>query len=197
VSERDQGGRIELTPDQAFAQAVGLHNQGRLADAETLYNAVLKLVPAHAGALHHLGLLAFQTGNGAAALQLVDQALKAQPGYAEAWCNRGVILAASGNSKQAEQAYRKAIALSPDYADAWANLSGLLVDFGQPEDGLQAAEKAVALDPAQGALSGRKASACSAAAMAPAASPQSSRAVARLFHPSACAGSSATAFSAA
>ncbi|HCO91739.1 MAG TPA: hypothetical protein DIT40_12280 [Alphaproteobacteria bacterium] len=149
MSERDQGGRIELTPDQAFAQAVGLHNQGRLADAETLYNAVLKLVPAHAGALHHLGLLAFQTGNGAAALQLVDQALKAQPGYAEAWCNRGVILAASGNSKQAEQAYRKAIALSPDYADAWANLSGLLVDFGQPEDGLQAAEKAVALDPAQ------------------------------------------------
>lgn len=149
MSERDHGGRVELTPDQAFAQAVALHNKGRLADAETLYRAVLKLLPAHVGALHHLGLLAFQSGNGTAALELVDHALKVQPEYAEAWCNRGVILAAGGDRADAEQAYRKAIALAPEYADAWANLAGLLVDLGQLEAGVKAAEKSVALDPGQ------------------------------------------------
>ncbi len=149
MSAGNQGGRVELTPDQAFAQAVTLHNQGRLADAETLYKAVLKLVPAHAGALHHLGLIAFQAGQSGAALQLIDHALTVQPDYAEAWCNRGVILAASGNRAEAEPAYRRALTLSPDYADGWANLAGLLADLGQAEEACQAAEKAVTLDPGQ------------------------------------------------
>ncbi len=44
-----------------FAQAMTLHRQGNLADAERLYREVLQQQPNHFGALHRLGVIALQT----------------------------------------------------------------------------------------------------------------------------------------
>ena len=55
-------------PDQRFAceelfqQAVALHEQGRLDQAEHLYRVRLKADPADIGTLHNLGILCIQQG---------------------------------------------------------------------------------------------------------------------------------------
>jgi len=43
-----------LNVPQALAQALALHQQGRLADAEPLYAAILAVRPDHFDALHML-----------------------------------------------------------------------------------------------------------------------------------------------
>ena len=52
---------------EAFVQAVGLHQSGRLAEAERLYRQILQTDPRHPDALHMLGVLAMQSGQHQAA----------------------------------------------------------------------------------------------------------------------------------
>ncbi|HYC63283.1 MAG TPA: tetratricopeptide repeat protein, partial [Reyranellaceae bacterium] len=55
-----------------FQQAMTLHRQGRLAEAEPLYRAILAREPRHFGANHLLGLLRFGQGDLAAALGQIE-----------------------------------------------------------------------------------------------------------------------------
>lgn len=47
-------------PERLMAEALQLHRQGRLAQAEPLYRQVLAVAPRHAEALHMLGMVALQ-----------------------------------------------------------------------------------------------------------------------------------------
>ena len=64
---------------QAIEQALQLHQQGRLSDADRLYQEVLRTRPRDFGALHMLGVLRFQQGQPQEALRLISAAL-AVPG---------------------------------------------------------------------------------------------------------------------
>ena len=44
-----------MRSDEAIVEALALHRQGRLAEAEAAYHRVLHADPRHAGALHLLG----------------------------------------------------------------------------------------------------------------------------------------------
>ena len=55
---------------QLFLKGVALHEQGRLARAKTCFAEVLGLQPAHAEALHALGVIAAQSGQPKRAIQL-------------------------------------------------------------------------------------------------------------------------------
>ena len=44
-----------------FSQAITLHQQGRLMEAESIYREILRQQPEHFDALHLLGVIAIQT----------------------------------------------------------------------------------------------------------------------------------------
>ena len=59
--------------------AIALHRQGRLAEAERIYAAILAVDPGRCDALHLLGLANYQQGRLPEALRLMAAALKADP----------------------------------------------------------------------------------------------------------------------
>src|SRR5438045_3867501 len=77
---------------QAIDHAVGCQGQGMWAEAETLYERILKVRPNHFDALHLLGVLRHQQGRSDEALRLFASALKVLPTSADALSNRGVAL---------------------------------------------------------------------------------------------------------
>ncbi len=114
----------EISPDeterarQLFLKGVALHEKGLLGEAKTCFAEVLGLQPAHAGALHALGVIAAQSGRPRQAVKLIDQALKLQPQFALAYYNRGNALKDAGQIEAAIASYDRALAIQPGLARA-------------------------------------------------------------------------------
>ncbi len=114
-----------------FEEAFGHHQAGRLDDAERLYRDILAADANHAGALHLLGLLAYQVGKAEIAADLIGRAVaidQAQPAY---HYNLGVVLKDLGRLMEAGKAYATALRLAPNYAEAHNNLGTVLDDLGR------------------------------------------------------------------
>ena len=70
------GGVVASSPAQAlFADAVGHHQAGRLAEAERLYRSALTINPRHDDSLHLLGVIASQSGRHDVAVELIRKAI--------------------------------------------------------------------------------------------------------------------------
>ena len=72
------GARAGASPD-ALDAALERHRSGDLAGAQAAYDAMLRIDPAHPGALMGLGLLAHHRGETARAVSLLEQARRAAP----------------------------------------------------------------------------------------------------------------------
>ena len=62
-----------------FGQGLALHQAGRLADAERIYNQILATRPDHFDSLHLLGVIFYQRGDHAEAVRRINLALKRSP----------------------------------------------------------------------------------------------------------------------
>jgi tetratricopeptide (TPR) repeat protein len=139
-----------LTTEQIASllqQANAHHGQGRLAEAEPLYAAALSAAPAHAGALHGLGLLRLQQGQVADAAHLLRAAVDADPQAAQARSNLAYALQALGRLDEAVQSYGDAIRLSPGLAAAHYGLGTLLAAQQRLDAAIASLENAIAARP--------------------------------------------------
>ena len=127
--------------------AVGLHQQGRLAEAEQLYSKVLEVDARQFDALHLLGLLKHQRGDSVQALRLIGAALEANPGSLEALLNYGGVLSAMNRQEDALACYDRALAIKPDYAGAHYNRGNALMELGRHAEALVCYDRALALKP--------------------------------------------------
>src|ERR1700693_3627320 len=73
-------------------QAVRIHREGNLAEAERLYLQILAADPTIFTARHLLGVVRFQQGRNTEALELIGAALRTYPTDAEALTNYGLVL---------------------------------------------------------------------------------------------------------
>src|SRR5215210_6325037 len=73
-------------------QALELHHQGRIAEAERLYAAVLAVRPDHVEALQMLGVIKLARGDAVTALRLVSQAMQLRPKSPQILLNLGLVL---------------------------------------------------------------------------------------------------------
>ena len=133
--------------DADFQRATELHLQGRLPDAERLYQRILKTVPDHFDALHLLGVLKAQTGNGAAGAELIGKALALNPGDAAAHSNLGNVFLSLARFEDAVGSCERALALRPDFADAHANRGIALRALGRFEEALASFDCALEYSP--------------------------------------------------
>ena len=130
-----------------MAEALQLHRQGRLAQAEPLYRQVLAVAPRHAEALHMLGMVALQQRRFHEADRLIAESLAISPDSIAALNNRAGVLQALGRLDEALTSYDKALALRPDFAQALNNRGNVLKDLGRSEEALASYDGALAIRP--------------------------------------------------
>ncbi len=132
---------------ETLKRAIALHQAGRLAEAETLYKAILAAAPGHFDALHLLGVVASQAGRHAEAERLMGQALGMRPDVAPAQYNRGNALLELRRYAEALACYDKAIALKPDYPEALYHRGNALLALNRLDEALESYDRALALRP--------------------------------------------------
>ena len=135
-----------LNVPQAFTQALTLHGQGRLAEAESLYAAVLAERPEHNDALQMMGLVKLASGQAAEALRLVSGAMAARKSP-QVLLNHGIILDALKRHQEAVESFDQAIKLRSKYAEAHNNRGATLITLGRDAEGLEICRKATAIKP--------------------------------------------------
>ncbi len=94
-------------------QAIAFHRAGLLAEAEAQYRRVLDAFPKSFDCRHLLGVISYQRGNYAAAIEEIDAALKINAGIADAHFNRGNVLKRLKRLDEALESYDRAAALKP------------------------------------------------------------------------------------
>ncbi len=130
-----------------LANALALHQAGRLAEAEKVYRQVLDIQSDQFDSLHLLGVIFFQRGDPAAAVEQIDRALKGNPDDVVALNNRGNALHALQRFDEALASYDRALALRPDYTDALCNRGAALHELKRYDEALAASDRIIALQP--------------------------------------------------
>lgn len=145
LSHQPEAEPLNLAP--ILEQAIALHGQGDLDEAERLYSLILSARPDHPDALHFLGLVRFANGNPTEALQLVAAAMRAGPPSAFLLLNQGLVLNALARPEEALESFDRAIALDAALAEAHNNRAVLLANLGRHEEALASYQAALTLAP--------------------------------------------------
>ncbi len=133
--------------DVLLAQGIELHQGGRLAEAEEVYQQLLAIAREHPGALHLLGVIRQQQGRHDEALALIARAIAGDPRLAVYHNNHGAALLSLGRAEEARESFERAIAIRPRYADALANLGMAEAMLDRLERAMERLEEALAIDP--------------------------------------------------
>ena len=147
ASEKQLRSGQQTTIGEVLSRAIAAHQQGRLAEAEKIYRAILQAMPRQPDACHFLGVLLHQSGRSEDAIALIKQAIAEQPNYVDAYNNLGNVYKETGALEQATEAYRKVIALMPKHSGALNNLGVVLKDLGEFAEAVSVIEQAIELEP--------------------------------------------------
>lgn len=138
---------VVVSPEEALAFAIDVHQKGGRDVAERIYRDILRFEPDNAVAMHYLGVLMHQKGEEAEALQLLGRALELAPNDAGAWLNLGNVLVETGRANEAIDAYQRAAELAVDNAQPYNNLGVVLRALGKPGLAEEALRKAIDIAP--------------------------------------------------
>ncbi len=132
---------------QWFAEARQHHGEGRLAEAEALYERVLAVEPDHVEALHHLGTLDFKAGRHDIGEVRLRRALALRPNHIAVHVNLGRMLRSLDRIDEAVAAFRAALAIDRFVVPALVGLSDALLASGKAADAVEPGRRAVGLEP--------------------------------------------------
>jgi tetratricopeptide (TPR) repeat protein len=119
-----------LSVQKVIDLAAQHHKEGRLSQAETIYQQILQSDPNQPIALHLLGVIAHQTGKNDVAVDLITRAIAIDPDLAEAHSNLGTALRGLGKLEEAVTSYHKALAGSASAASRAAASLASIEDIG-------------------------------------------------------------------
>ena len=139
----------EQTPvaQQQLLQAFSAHQAGRLEEARSGYDAVLKLIPHHSDAIHLLGVILYQNGEHQAAIDKISEAIALAPQFADPYNNRGNARKAFNQLEEAEKDYSQAIKLQPSNPAFYNNRALVLHDLQRIEEAINDYYVALRLNP--------------------------------------------------
>jgi predicted O-linked N-acetylglucosamine transferase (SPINDLY family) len=140
-------GQTAHSLSQLLDRAIACHRQGQLAQAEALYQQILRAQPRHFDARHMLGVIRYQQGRNAEALELVETALKLSPRSDRALSNQGLILYALRRYEEALRSFDKALAVEPTSVDAINNRGNTLQRLKRNEEALKCFDQVLARVP--------------------------------------------------
>ncbi len=120
---------------------------GRFRDAESIYREILAQRPDHAESHHQLGLLAYQEGRHAAAIESLRRAIALRPDTWSFHTNLGAALAALERWDEAVAAYRRALDMAPERAETYNNIGIAYREQDKLDLALAALDQAIVLSP--------------------------------------------------
>jgi tetratricopeptide (TPR) repeat protein len=118
MSSRLIGGKELAESTSKIQRAQALHRGGRLDDARTLCEELLREAPGCFEAQSLLALMAAQRGDFALAIAGYDRVIAINPGSADAYSNRGASLAGLNRWTEALANFDQAIAVRPGHTEA-------------------------------------------------------------------------------
>ena len=136
-----------MSSSPAEARALELLQQGRFAEAEAAWRAILERRPADPAAQHFLGCVLARTGRAGEGLALIDRSLEASPRNAAFLNNRARVLADAGRLEEALRDLRRAAQADARFFAAFFHLGGVLRLLGRFDESVTALRRAVALEP--------------------------------------------------
>jgi tetratricopeptide (TPR) repeat protein len=139
--------QLRVHVEQTFQIACGLHNDGKLCEADRLYRFVLAERPSHYGSLLRLGLLRAQANQMDEAVHLFGRAVAAQPNAADALGCFGIALAALDRLDEALAHYQKALLIDPEHGAVHNALGMALRKCGRIEQAIFHLERAIVIKP--------------------------------------------------
>jgi tetratricopeptide (TPR) repeat protein len=158
---------MPLINQKRFDEAVRLHEEGRLSEAEVIYKALLAKTPKHPDLMHLYGVLLAQQGAPSRAIELIGHAIRLRPGNVGYLENLAAAQHAGGQDeaavrtmllagdrylalKQHEEAirvYAEALELQPHNPHLLSNTGVVLARMLRFDEALPWFERAIAQSP--------------------------------------------------
>ena len=135
-------------------QAMALHQQGQLPEAEALYRQVLAAAPNYQ-AQYLLAVLFYQQQRLEDAAGAIDAALRLNPDGLESRMLKGVLAQAAGRGEEAAENFAAVTARQPGHAEAWYNQGVVLAGLERHPEAIAAFDRTVALRPTAAAWTNR------------------------------------------
>jgi len=135
-------------PDDIFRKGLGLHQRGKLAEAQALYRQVLAVDPRHFDSLHLLGLSLVQGGDPRRGADLIRQALTIRSDFPEAHYNLGNALLTLGQPAEALASLERALQLNPGDAQYRLEAGNALKELKRSDEAIAQYDQAIRLHPA-------------------------------------------------
>lgn len=146
LSHLDAAIAIAPQRDAFIEKARTLDQAGLRPQARQAWGAILDVIPDHAEAAARSGRLAWEDGEAALALGLLERAAKSDA-PASVWFDLGLARQDLRDHAGAASAYRKLIELKGDHAEAAFNLGVVLQEMGDLDDAMRAYAQAYRLRP--------------------------------------------------
>jgi len=128
-------------------QAISLHQQGRLVEAEAAYKTVLHIDPNEFDALHMLGIVNAQRGSFEEAEKLFRRALTVDAKVPPCLQNYAAVLCKLERFAEAIEYFTSAIKLAPNHAPLYADRGHALFALRRVNEALSDYDRALALRP--------------------------------------------------
>ena len=132
---------------EKLEEAIALHQDGQVRQAEQIYQQILRINSQDAEALHLLGVVALQAKKYEVAVKLITQATKVDSEQSSFFNNLSVALIKQGKLEEAVQACQQAIKLQPDDVETHYNLGIALQKLDKLEQALTVYQKAIKIQP--------------------------------------------------
>ena len=120
--------------DLVLNNAVRLHEQGRLDEAEAMYRQLLEISPEHTDVLHLLGMLALQRKSFDSAIDLLYKAVRLAPEAVAYEFTLAQALQDAGHPKEALEHYNSVLKKDATLSETYHNM-GIIFRFeNNPEE---------------------------------------------------------------
>jgi tetratricopeptide (TPR) repeat protein/2-polyprenyl-3-methyl-5-hydroxy-6-metoxy-1,4-benzoquinol methylase len=133
---------------ESLHRAIKHHEAGEIEQAEALYREIVRIDPAHADALHLLGVAAHQKSDHPTGVHFIRQAIAKSGGSALYYSNLGACYRSLGRNDEAIAAFREALRLHPVFVGARYNLAMALEASGSLDEALAEYDAVLRIDPA-------------------------------------------------
>ncbi len=140
-------GHMNSSLDRTLERGAALHGGGDPAAAAVLYEEILRHHPAHADALHLLGVAHTQLGRPQRGVELIGRSLALNAAQPVAAANLGNAWLALNRPDEALAAYDRSLALWPGYGLAAFGRGNALTALGRSAEALQCFDDAVRATP--------------------------------------------------
>jgi len=137
----------ETSFDEEIRNAIQLHQDGHLREAEAHFKRILAMKPSDFVSLYSLGVIAQQSGDPLEALHYFDTTAESNPNFAPIWYNRGAVLHGLKRNVDAMESYDRALKIDAAYSEAFVNRGAVLQEMGRHSEALENYDSLLAFDP--------------------------------------------------